>query len=384
MKDNGFVEVVAPVARSVSSPEWIECYVLKDIDPKMCGTLVRDLNSVLPLRGGTNDDSSIIGDVSSSSENKFPSMNHLKRIRRRPATIDEIHNRTSISTLAEEDESMESAMRSDSGVEENSNACDDGHPAKKARKMKKNAKCKTKRECGDNSEPYSLDILVGSIVAVDHYLTSRSRSLLSETKTPLSLIFERHDYVQQSLPGRSARTRDELDMWNATMWPTLFFEEKTEKFKVEQLALTPDEVTMMLNIGMSEAVKDAIIGRRQWTDWSRRRLQVEQRDLIIDPILVCGAVVMNPVDGAIISRAADERRLQGISHDETNNEDALISIFPDEVSPLCTSILLAIQGVSRRERHAAQGCGMESEEFRKGQVSHLYHMKPTILSIMSK
>ena len=363
MKDNGFVEVVAPVAPSVSSPEWIECYVLKDIDPKMCGTLVRDLNSVLPLRGGgTNDDSS-------SSENKLPSMNHLKRIRRRPATIDEIHNRTSISTLAEEDESMESAMRSDSGVEENSNACDDGHPAKKARKMKKNAKCQTKRECGDSSEPYSLDILVGSIVAVDHYLTSRSRLLLSETKTPLSLIFERHDYVQQSLPGRPARTRDELNMWNATMWPTLFFEEKTEKFKVEQLALTPDEVTMMMKIGMSEAVKDAIIGRRQWTDWSRRRLQEEQRDLIIDPIFVCGAVVMNPVDGAIISRAADERRLQGISHDETNNEDALMSIFPDEVSPLCTSILLAIQGVSRRERHAALGCGMESEEFQKGQVS---------------
>ena len=380
MKDNGFVEVVAPVAPSVSSPEWIECYVLKDIDPKMCGTLVRDLNSVLPLRGGTNDDSSIVGDVS-SSENKFPSMNHLKRIRRRPATIDEMHNRTSISTLAEEDESMESAMRSsDSGVEENSNACDDGHPAKKARKRKKNAKCQTKRECGDSSEPYSLDILVGSIVAVDHYLTSRSRLLLSETKTPLSLIFERHDYVQQSLPGRPARTRDELNMWNATMWPTLFFEEKTEKFKVEQLALTPDEVTMMLNIGMSEAVKDAIIGRRQWTDWSRRRLRVEQRDLITDPILVCGAVVMNPVDGAIISRAADERRLQGISHDETNNEDALMSIFPDEVSPLCTSILLAIQGVSRRERHAALGCGMESEEFRKGQVSQplsyeTYHLE---------
>jgi hypothetical protein len=213
----GFVEVVAQVAPSVSAPEWIECYVVKDIDPRMCGTLVRDLNAVLPLRGRTNDDSSItLGDVS-STENKIPSMNHLKRIRRRPATIDEIHNRTLIATLAEEDESMESSMKSDSGVEENSNACDDGNPAKKARKMKENARCQTKKESVNNSEPYSLDVLVGSIVAVDQYLTSRSRSLSSETKTPLSLIFERHDYVQQSLPGRPARTRNELNLWNATI-----------------------------------------------------------------------------------------------------------------------------------------------------------------------
>ena len=95
---------------------------------------------------------------------------------------------------------------------------------------------------------------------------------------------------------------------------------------------------------------------------------------------LCGAVVMNPVDGAIISRAADERRLQGISHDETNNEDALMSIFPDEVSPLCTSILLAIQGVSRRERHAALGCGMESEEFQKGRVSRPLLMREPLPS----
>jgi hypothetical protein len=321
-------------------------------------------------------------------------MNHLKRIRRRPATIDEIHNRTLIATLAEEDESMESSMKSDSGVEENSNTCDDDHPAKKARKMKENAKCQTRKECGNNSEPYSLDVLVGSIVAVDQYLTSRSKSLSSETKTPLSLVFERNDYVQQSLPGRPARTRNELNLWNATIWPTLFFEEKTEKFKVEQLALTPQEVTMM-KIGMSEAIKDATIGQKQWADCcSRRRLQVEQRELMIDPILVCGAVVINPVDGAIISRAADERQLQGITYDEgdwtsitTNNDDAVMLTFPDEVSPLCTSILLAIQGVSRQERHAALGCGMESEEFQNGQVSQAtyhVHSTPTILNIMSK
>jgi hypothetical protein len=381
----GFVEVVAQVAPSVSAPEWIECYVLKDIDPRMCGTLVRELNAVLPLRGRTNDDSSItLGDVS-STENRFPSMNHLKRIRRRPATIDEIRNRISIATLAEESEGESSAMKSDSGVEENSNAGDDDHPAKKARKMKENAKCQTKKESGNNSEPYSLDVLVGSIVAVDQYLSSRSRSLSSE-----SLIFERHDYVQQALPGRPARTRSELNLWNATIWPTLFFEEKTDKFKVEQLALTPQEVTMM-KIGMSEAIKDATIGRKQWADCSRRRLQVEQRELMIDPILVCGAVVMNPVDGAIISRAADERQLQSITYDEgdwtsvtTNNGDAVMLTFPDEVSPLCTSVLLAIQGVSRQERHAALGCGMESEEFQKGQVSQPIMCTPTILNIMSK
>lgn len=383
-----FVEVVAQAAPSVSSPEWIDCYVLTDIDPKICGALVRDLNAVLPLRGGTNDTSIL----------KSPSMDHLKRIKRRHATADEKHNRRPVATLVEEGESMKSTMKSDNGVEENSNAYDDGqgelsstqHPAKKARKMKDNAKCQTKKESGFNSQPYSLDVLVGSVVAVDQYLTSRSRSLSSETKTPLSLIFERHEYIRQSLPGRPARTRNELNLWNATIWPTLFFEEKTEKFKVEQLALTPEEVTMMKS-GMSEAIKDATIGRQQWADCSRRRLQVEQRKLMFDPILVCGAVVMNPVDGAIMSRAADERRLQGITYDEgdwtsvtTNNDDAVTLRFPDEVSPLCTSILLAIQGVSRQERHAALGCGMESEDFQKGQVSQPIMCTPTILNIMCK
>lgn len=386
----GFVEVVAQAAPSVSSPEWIDCYVLTDIDPKLCGALVRGLNAVLPLRGGTNDvDTSIL---------ESPSMDHLKRIKRRHATVDEIHNRKPIAMLVKKGESMKSTMESDNGVEENSNADDHGqgelsstqHPAKKARKMKDNAKCQTKKESDYNSQPYSLDVLVGSAVAVDHYLTSRSRSLSSETKTPLSLIFERHDYVQQSLPGRPARSRNELNLWNATIWPTLFFKEKTEKFKEEQLALTPDEVTQM-KVGMSEAIKDATIGRQQWADCSRRRLQVEQRELMIDPILVCGAVVMNPANGAIIFRAADERRLQGIILDggdwknlTTNNDDAVMSTFPDEVSPLCTSVLLAIQGVSRQERHAALGCGMESKEFQKGQVSQPVTMRtPTILNIMA-
>ena len=46
------------------------------------------------------------------------------------------------------------------------------------------------------------------------------------------------------------------------------------------------------------------------------------------------------------------------------------SFFPGEEDPLCTPVLLAIQGISRRERHVALGCGgMKSEEFRAGQVS---------------
>ena len=53
-----FVEIVQPdpASHKTRQLEWIECYVLTDVDPKSCGTLARDLNAVLPLRGGSGDE----------------------------------------------------------------------------------------------------------------------------------------------------------------------------------------------------------------------------------------------------------------------------------------------------------------------------------------
>jgi len=51
---------------------------------------------------------------------------------------------------------------------------------------------------------------------------------------------------------------------------------------------------------------------------------------------------------------------------EDNNQKW--SSFPEKANLLCTPVLMAVQGVSRRERLNALGSGMESDQFKRGQV----------------
>ena len=72
---------------------------------------------------------------------------------------------------------------------------------------------------------------------------------------------------------------------------------------------------------------------------------------------------MNPQTDSIVSRSSEERTLQA------QQDKDHWSIFPDDINPLCTPTILAIQGISRIERQNALGHGMESKEFQRGQVS---------------
>jgi hypothetical protein len=46
-----FVEIVHPDPPLPTHPDRIDCFVVSDVNPKSCGTLVRDLNAILPLPG---------------------------------------------------------------------------------------------------------------------------------------------------------------------------------------------------------------------------------------------------------------------------------------------------------------------------------------------
>jgi len=150
----------------------------------------------------------------------------------------------------------------------------------------------------------------------------------------------------------------------------------------------------MMKRGMEEAIDDGHLGKQQWREWrsittssadNREEEQLES----MPPI--SGVVVMTS-NGSIVSTSSRERQLQGISGNNniasipksadarettpvaittTSQQQSSIqhiwSSFPDEVNPMCTSVLLAIQGVSRRERQNALGCGMETQEFQTGQ-----------------
>lgn len=380
-----FVEIESPpTGDEEAPPERIECCVLSNIEPRCCGPLARDLNALLPLRC---DDTSRAPMASAKSDvanetasvDSFPTTDHLKRIRRRPATDDEILARAKADDSVQEQLTNGKDSDAKGDDKSNSNGGEDAtdEPAQKRPKPSK----KIKKQ--DETTPWSLDMLVGSVAAVDRSIsasdsTSTSAQSLSAVLAKYNLSPESDNFVRRSLPGRPAHTKEELEQWNQSVWPTLFYEEKTAQYKEEQKALTLEEVAMMKR-GMQEAIDDALAGREQWKQWKSVHKNANEED-----VDVAGVVVVDPVNGSVVSRASEERRLQRTSDgradtressNQTSKEQAWAS-FPGEVNPLCTSALLAIQGVSRKEREVALGSGMESTEFRSGQVSWHHFVCP--------
>ena len=306
-----FIEIESPEEEELL-PEWIDCYVIEDIDRALCGPLSKDLSAILPLRcPAANMTSNAI---------QFPRTDHLKRTRRRKASS--------------------SMLKIDHNEDIKSN---------------------------DETHEYSLDVLVGSFAAVNASLdsakaTSQNTSSLLEKLAKYGLSDK--SFIRQSLPGRPAKNKEERDKWNKRVWPTLFFEKKTSQYKQKEMALTCAEISMMKD-GMQEALSDAMLGKKQWMEWKEHIESSYEYELSIS-----GAVVINPQTGFVVSRASQERKLQGVNPDSditAHAENQTWESFPDYQNPLSTAPLLAIQGVSRIERQVALSTGMESNEFRGGQ-----------------
>ena len=347
-----FVEIRAPVPEQEPPPEWIECYIISDLDPKRCGSFAKALNAILPLRSASDR-----GTPRSSAEGldhhppprRIPGTDHLKRVCRRPATDEELRSR-------------QNNVQDDTAKTDGCDETCGGDPSTNPKKSSK------KRKSPDGQmRSWSLDLLLGSAPAVDNALAQTTEG---GNGVALESVLEKNDlhyrcFVKKLLPGRPAKTKEELDEWNQNVWPTLYFNEQTRKFKEEELALTADELRMMA-YGMREAVEDAVVERKQWNSWSQ-----DNTDSSGEKPPISGAIVMDPTKGSIVARASNERYLQGLPQSSLNGagcENASNWVtFPDNDNPLCSPALLAIEGVSRIERTAALGCGMQSEEFRAGQ-----------------
>ena len=61
------------------------------------------------------------------------------------------------------------------------------------------------------------------------------------------------------------------------------------------------------------------------------------------------------------------RQIRFKKNDRSGYKTGGIGCKPEKANPLCTSVILAIQGVSRKERSAASGKGMGSDDFKNGQ-----------------
>ena len=141
-----------------------------------------------------------------------------------------------------------------------------------------------------------------------------------------------------AVPGRQADSQEEWNMFNAT-WPMMYFPNKTKEHLLQQLELSSDEVEQMCK-GMEAAIIDANNNSSSCNQFYP------------------GVVIISPVTGTVVSSASRERQLQ----QESGGAEIV------RRNPLATSILLAIQGVSRLEREAAVTAGgMHTESFQQGQ-----------------
>lgn len=166
----------------------------------------------------------------------------------------------------------------------------------------------------------------------------------SQHITVVAALVQKYNLQLQTIhvPGRPAESSHELQEFNA-IWPTIYFKKNTREHQelsddFIKLSSSPGEVNHMVVRGMALAHADldqyGCSGNRNGGGGG-------------------GAVIMDPVSETVISKSHDEWTLLTTTSTPTN--------------PLCTPVLLALQGVSRLERRAALGYGMESEEFTKGQ-----------------
>ena len=310
-REDVFVEIVAPLSTDEEKALYVKAFVSRVDEPKQCSELIKALDSFLPLRvRNKNKGKNNLGDhVYCRTE--YP-LGHLRRIRRVEKTVYEVENSKNI----EEKKS----------------------PSKK-RQRKTNEEVKI-----------SMEVLVYSPSIIHYHDDEQTKQALSDTISRFRLKLE-----ERLLPGRPAKSKEELAEFNK-LWPTLYFHEQSDEYKETELTLTSEE-TRQMSDGITCAVEDASSCKSQYRAWLLSKTLSCRRS---SDLKIGGVVVIDPTTGEVVSQSSEERRLLLQSKDQS-------SAFPDEENPLCTPILLALQGISRKEREAAIGLGMNSPEFAGGQ-----------------
>jgi tRNA(Arg) A34 adenosine deaminase TadA len=293
-----FLEIRTPEVARESIPSLVEVYVAI-VEPKQCGSLVKQLSRNLPLTEGTID------------------LSHLRRVKRT------ILPSTNVERISETNVERNASKSQDLDVQQTS-----------------------KKRARTTDESIHLEVLLGAVHVIDRMILETGDScapgkLLNELKI-----------LRMHVPARPPDSELEFKEFHAR-WPTFFFPNKTREYREKEMQLSLDEIQQMRR-GMEEAVADSL-----------RRVSKKA---------INGAIVVSPETGRVVARASDERDVQLPSTCEQN--------------PLATSILLALQGVSRREREVAIEKGMDSESFQKGQYLctgfDIYTtMEPTVFEAMA-
>lgn len=292
-------------------PDQVEAYIFNNVPPKQCGKLLKDLGYILPLIKSDNKEMTAVDEFTGEKRYKWALLGHLRRVRRVKKCVD-------------------------NGVVTS--------PPKKKQKGK-----------GDSS--IELQVLVGSVEHVDALFTEPSVD--PDTRDKLQNVMNTNELKleKRMLPGRPAKSQEELQEWNNRYdghgwWPTLFFEKQSNEFKEKEMEISIHEEYSIFKTYLQAAIQDA----KQYHSLFKQNVYRG-----------CGAVVVDPESNRIVSISFDEfiAKVQ----EEVNRTGKSIEYVQNLIlgNPLNTPVMLAIQGVSRIERNAASGLGMDSDLFQNGQ-----------------
>ena len=338
-------------------PLEVEAYV-SAVMPKYCGKVIKQLAVLCPLRlqpesevAEAKGQQAATGKANAGPMSDDVCLGHLKRVRRPVSFEVGAHSKSKKRRRSFNGEEEEEEEEGDDSSSNNTNITNN-----------------------TNSKRVPLiEVVVGTTKRVD--------ALLHDGSNALQQMIDQYGLVlvKRMLPGRPAKSQSELDRWHSQTseeyqgvgwWPTIFFNKQTEEFREEERKLTKVELHQMA-AGMMAAVED---GKEA------RRMHLRQLDDDADssndaiPSAVSGVVIVDPRSGNVVSSSCQERQMQReellsstSSGHSLDNRPLVASSLPDKANPLCSSVILAIQGVSRKERSAASGKGMDSDDFKNGQ-----------------
>jgi tRNA(Arg) A34 adenosine deaminase TadA len=213
--------------------------------------------------------------------------------------------------------------------------------------------CKKKRKA---DEPVILEVLLGATCVLDAKFGRLSSDDTSIDLSTLAAYFPVDNVRTVKVPSRLAESEEEWKEFNA-IWPMIYLPNKTKEFQETERRLGDDEIAMMKR-GMEAAILDANSSSGS-----------------------IGVVVMCPQSGRVVATAESERQLQA---------PLLLGTIPIPTNPLTTSYILAIQAVSRIERHVivTSHGGRASQSFQNGQYLCTGYdvyatMEPTIYEAMA-
>jgi len=398
MKEPCFIEVLTSPSDHFSNlPDTVDVYISK-CDPKLCKLVLAELARILPLPNDSENKpvkhtpSKTTTNPICEDKKTWPYLGHLKRVRR-------IHYAENgiFSSVVQAKETQ--ILRSEKSVDET-----------KQRIKEKGV------SCPNQSWSMRLEILLGSVSQIDYFLKKDDVRLCNiespchEIRKERLEIFIRQYGLQlekRKLPGRPARSQQELDEWSKRVksmshsnrnnndsrikftkvdsrldvnnteiisecdaWPTIFFEKRTEEYKQQVLELNDSEIEEM-KLGLKNALLDGIESTEDWKEMCTKGRANDiggGHNMFDKNVKMIGAIVVCPRTQKIVSRACEERRTQEQSQILAGREDLIL------LNPLCSPIILALQGVSRKQRLAALDHGMDSDSFKSGQVGLLYEI----------